>query len=160
MTLSTLFHDAVYDPKSRTNEEDSAALYRTFASELDDATASRVFDHDRVEQYILATRHLNNSSVLSTNDIFLKLFIDADMAVLGKCNSAYDVYSGLIREEYKYVQRDVYCEKRSQVLSSFLCETSIFQTKVMKNAFEAQSRSNLQREIELLSQGIIPGEIM
>jgi predicted metal-dependent HD superfamily phosphohydrolase len=104
MTLSVLFHDAVYDPKSSTNEEDSAALYRTFASELSHAIISAMdssattttsttstlaslpshfFDYDRVGHYILATKH-HNSILVSTNDICLKLFLDADMAVLEK----------------------------------------------------------------------------
>ena len=169
MILSIFFHDAIYDPKSSINEEDSAALYRTFASEITCAIATMnsipattnfpclsSFDHGRVEQYILATKQHN---VPPCADICLKLFVDVDMAVLGKDEGAYEAYAKLIREEYIHVERNVYCEKRSQVLSSFVDnEKPIFASKVMRDAFEDKARRNIVREIELLSKGIFPGE--
>lgn len=174
MILATLFHDAIYDPKSNTNEEDSATLYCTFASELSQAMlsgkgqpldfantsgsviTSPYFDFDRVQKYILATKYHN---IASSDDIYLKLFLDADMAVLGKQDIAYDVYAGLIRQEYIHVDRSVYCQKRAEVLLSFLSHDTIFASQIMKDAFEVQARKNLSREIELLSRDIIPGEM-
>jgi predicted metal-dependent HD superfamily phosphohydrolase len=174
MTLAILFHDAIYDPKSDTNEEDSALLFCTFASELTQAIlgvkerippvhslnpftlSSSAFDFDRVKKYILATKYHNTST---TDDPVLEVFLDADMAVLGKAAAAYDVYAGRIRREFIHVDRSLYCRKRAQVLSSFLSNESIFSSPYMKDAFEVQARENLLREINLLLRDIIPGEI-
>ena len=49
-------------------------------------------------------------------------FLDADMAVLGKQPAAYDHYAALIRKEYQHVPHDTYCEKRADILESFLGE--------------------------------------
>jgi predicted metal-dependent HD superfamily phosphohydrolase len=174
MTLAILFHDAIYDPKSDTNEEDSALLFCTFASELTQAIhtvkerlrpvhslnpftlSTSVFHFDRVKKYILATKYHNTST---TDDPVLAVFLDADMAVLGKVAAAYDVYAGRIRREFIHVDRCLYCRKRAQVLSSFLSNESIFSSPYMKDAFEVQARENLLREINLLIRDIIPGEI-
>jgi predicted metal-dependent HD superfamily phosphohydrolase len=172
MTLAILFHDAIYDPKSGTNEEDSAFLFGTFASELSQAMltaaerlppvhsskpfASSLFDFDRVKRYILATKYHNTSI---TDDPLLAIFLDMDMAVLGKVAAAYDVYAGSIRREFSHVDRSLYCRKRAQVLSEFLSNESIFSSQYMKDAFEVQARENLTREIDQLSRDIIPGEI-
>jgi predicted metal-dependent HD superfamily phosphohydrolase len=172
MTLAILFHDAIYDPKSDTNEEDSEFLFGTFASELTQAMliaterlppvhsskpfTSPLFDFDRVKRYILATKYHNTSI---TDDPVLAIFLDTDMAVLGKVAAAYDVYAGSIRREFIHVDRSLYCRKRAQVLSSFLSNKSIFSSQYMKDAFEVQARENLSREIDLLSREIIPGEM-
>ena len=34
LTLSIFFHDAIYNPKSSTNEEDSVALYKNFEADF------------------------------------------------------------------------------------------------------------------------------
>jgi predicted metal-dependent HD superfamily phosphohydrolase len=51
-----------------------------------------------------------------------------------------------------------FIEKRVEVLSSFLIHETIFASRIMKYAFEVQSRKNMTWEIELLSRGIIPSE--
>ena len=42
LTLATFFHDAVYDPKSTTNEKDSAILFQQFCSEWTASVVSSV----------------------------------------------------------------------------------------------------------------------
>ena len=55
---------------------------------------------------------------------------------------------------------NIYCEKRAQVLESFLNDgetnRGIFTTCSMRVAFEDQAVSNLKREIQSLKNGIIP----
>ena len=115
---------------------------------------------------------------------YLKLFLDADMAVLGKESNAYDHYAALIRKEYIHVPHDLYCEKRAEILQSFvtiLLKTVeenkddsdnklhnsdkkvqdkkvryIFASKIMREALERRAVNNLQREIKGLKQGQIP----
>jgi predicted metal-dependent HD superfamily phosphohydrolase len=154
MFLAILFHDAVYDPQSSTNEEDSALLFQEFASEsgLDGAHPSTT---QRVTQFIIATKH---HPVADSNPVDLALFLDVDMAVLGKDPSAYKSYAGLIREEYRHVPRDVYCAKRADVLEAFLGQPRIYGTPLMRQSLERQARDNVRAEIAALRSGIIYGE--
>ena len=235
LIMATFFHDAIYDPKSTTNEKDSATLFRQFCQEWIEAsetttntscttsptTAAAVQPQQAslssscsplppepnliisnviqevITTYILATeKHavlpieiptsLNQLSyscgddeenrgtpTLSSNCIteedlsmfmsYQDLFLDIDMSVLGKELSAYLAYANCIRKEYNFVPHDVYCEKRSEILQSFLSNNSgdnndncIYKTHVMRAALEDRARDNLQQEINLLKQKKIP----
>jgi predicted metal-dependent HD superfamily phosphohydrolase len=152
LLYSTFFHDAIYDGKSSTNEEDSAALFRDFARDvaLPSPIARAVVD------FIIATKtHVASDS--NEPDAVLGLFLDLDMAVLGKRKDAYMLYAGLIRKEYGFVDTKVYCEKRADVLAGFLLQPKIFSTQPFFDALEARARENLREEIGLLQQGRIPG---
>lgn len=126
VTLAAFFHDAIYDPKSATNEKDSADLFLEFASELDGALARRgarcAGMVDRVEECVIATAtHVASANeARGANDTLLATFLDADMSVLGRDAAKYDEYAGCIRREYRFVERSVYCEKRAGILESFL----------------------------------------
>lgn len=151
LVLTIFFHDVIYDPKSSTNEEDSASLFEEFWNESrqdNDEVKSRVV------RYILATKQ----HTATNDDACAQLLLDIDMAVLGKQKEAYWEYASLIRNEYSFVEHDVYCEKRAHVLKGFL-QQPIFGTVSMKEALEEQARENLKAEIESLERGEIPGEI-
>jgi predicted metal-dependent HD superfamily phosphohydrolase len=151
--LSTFFHDAVYDVHSGTNEEDSAKLFESFCDEIGlDASNSSL--RLLVVDYILATK---KHEVVADNPLAQRLFLDLDITVLGKEWQAYCQYAALIRKEYSYVGKPVYCEKRADILESFLLNP-IYGTQVMRQAFEDQARSNLRQEIKSLRNGVIPGE--
>lgn len=157
LTMAVFFHDAVYDPKSTTNEEDSADLYDGFVRDARDARGTAVddrsFPHVDVRRIILATK----SHALPPDDdgTPTRVLLDADMAVLGKRPHAYDAYARAVRREYAFVERATYCEKRADVLSGFLDEDkgSLFATPEMRDVLEAQARLNLRREIALLRAG-------
>lgn len=154
IVLSIFFHDAVYDPQSPTNEEDSALLFQEFAKEsgLD---VSHPDVAQQVTQFIIATKR---HQVTDSNPTDLALFLDIDMSVLGKDPDAYRSYAGLIRREYMYVPRDVYCAKRADVLEAFLDQPRIYGTPLMRQTLEKQARDNLRAEIAALRGGIIYGE--
>lgn len=154
MILAVFFHDAIYDAKSATNEEDSANLFREFCEDMqcgDEEIASNVIN------YILATK----SHIIPKDDCDpnIALFLDIDMAVLGKDEPAYLHYASLIRQEYIFVDRSIYCEKRADILSTFLAARHIFVSILMRKALESKARENLSTEIELLKAGVIPGEV-
>jgi predicted metal-dependent HD superfamily phosphohydrolase len=149
--FSIFFHDAIYDVRSGTNEEDSAVLFQNFADEMGMDSEVPCL-RSKVVDYILATKkHL----VSEENPLALSLFLDMDMAVLGKEKKAYLHYAALIRKEYSYVPLEVYCEKRADTLESFL-RKPIFGTRVMFTSFEEKARENLQDEIDSLRRGVIP----
>jgi predicted metal-dependent HD superfamily phosphohydrolase len=154
IVLSIFFHDSVYDARSGTNEEDSALLFESFADEWAISKTSETLK-SKVIEYILATK---KHHVSYENPEPLALFLDLDMAVLGKEEAAYQAYAGLIRKEYEYVPRDIYCQKRGDVLEAFLQHESIYGTDIVGRAFEERARSNIRSEIELLRHGIVPVE--
>jgi predicted metal-dependent HD superfamily phosphohydrolase len=152
IVLSTFFHDAVYDGRSGTNEEDSAVLFQTFAEEMGLDSTSSLWS--KVVDYILATK---KHVVSNENPPALSLFLDLDMAVLGKEAAAYRQYAAFIRKEYSFVSHEEYCEKRADILQGFLLQP-IYGTRVMKQTFKDQARENLRNEIDSLRKGIVPGD--
>jgi predicted metal-dependent HD superfamily phosphohydrolase len=155
LVLATFFHDAIYNVHSGTNEEDSAVLFQQFVQELREGGVAIARDlEDTVVQMILATQ---KHQVSSEHDPLLALFLDLDMAVLGKEATAYDQYAQLIRREYQHVPHDTYCEKRAEILEEFLKQPQIYGTETLLVALEQRARDNLQREIECLRRGEIPG---
>lgn len=190
--IATFFHDAVYDPTSSSNEEDSVRLFQSFSEELtNDCAITPCLDLvlSWVSKYILATKSHNprdtSISQIKINagasfeaklayhlSLHLRAFLDADMSVLAKDSNAYKTYAGLIRKEYEFVVRDTYCQKRAEILRSFIGlrriedndvvdETKhIFGTDAMKAWFEQKARQNLLEEIHMLERGVIPCEEM
>jgi predicted metal-dependent HD superfamily phosphohydrolase len=147
--LSIFFHDAIYDPTSTKNEEDSAVLFESFANDCKMIKSLQV----KVSTFILATKAHKISDDNSTS---LALFLDLDMAVLGKEEHAYLAYAALIRKEFNFVPHETYCEKRAEVLETFLKNTAIYGTMIMRRALEQRARSNVRKEIALLRKGTIP----
>lgn len=164
---SIFFHDAIYNAKSATNEEDSAALFREFAKDLSEAvddspTISSKEIVKIVDKFIIATKsHVLDEDMNDMQIEFLKIFLDADMAVLGKPSDAYNYYAAMIRKEYEHVPRDVYCSKRAEILESFVGkigqkEKAVFTNKYMLESLENRAVENLKNEISILKSGRIP----
>ena len=168
LELSVFFHDSVYDATSSTNEEDSAKLFLSFVAELTSQTDWWVFK--TVERFIIATKthSVDGLEITEAKKVFLHLFLDADMSVLGKDPQAYDHYASLIRLEYLHVPHGLYCEKRAEILRSFIgsvkkaegssesTSKTVYLTSSMRDAVEERAIANLQREIGSLERGIIP----
>ncbi len=178
LDLSVFFHDAVYNAKSSTNEEDSAILFQSFVTDFHLTTDEKCdcWIAQTVKRFILATKshNVDNLDLAETEEMYLHLFLDADMSVLGKDPQAYDHYASLIRYEYVHVPEQIYCEKRAEILRSFIgsvkkdtgtggegsttCPASktVYLNESLRDALEDRAICNLQREIESLEKGIIP----
>jgi len=167
LKLATFFHDAIYDPKSKTNERDSAALFEEFwDSEGVPDSLFRAFGilparipmqetlYKITKTLILSTK---KHQVLNADfESLQQLFLDLDMAVLGKYTTrAYLDYAAAIRQEYSHLPAEVYCNRRAAFLSNLLQER-IFRTSVFQREMEDHARRNLQAEVELLREGKIP----
>lgn len=148
--LAIFFHDIVYDPKSATNEEDSADLYRRFAAEvgLPDSTSTTV------SLWILWTKA--HAAPAGTAEDAL-LFLDFDMAILSKPWKSYYLYAAQVRQEYEFIPEEVYRVKRPEYFRRQLSDTShrFYLSKGLAH-FEERARRNLARECELLNAGEIP----
>lgn len=155
---AALYHDAVYDPRSTSNEAASARLAervlagteewdaarRGTVAELIRSTAHGVTGADRPDTTDLATRAADDPVVATA------ILNDADLAVLGAEPSAYETYRRGVRAEYAHVDDKAWRRGRSQVLNGLLGRPSIFATSTMLAEREARARANLTAELAML----------
>jgi predicted metal-dependent HD superfamily phosphohydrolase len=140
--FSIWFHDVIYNTKRDDNEEESARLASEMLGKLYVNTETIKF----VRDLVLATKgHSGNN--LSGD---AKLFLDADLAILGMSEEIYIKYSKAIREEYSWVPELMYRRSRKKILESFMSRERIYVTDELKERFEKQARKNITGEIKLL----------
>jgi len=107
--LAAVFHDIIYDPRSGTNEEDSAAYF------LQSAKNSGL-THDQKEhirQLILDTKTHQPTVPYSAE------FIKADLSVFDASFDKLIAYEKQIFKEFQFVDYKVYKQKRIEVLQHF-----------------------------------------
>jgi predicted metal-dependent HD superfamily phosphohydrolase len=141
--LAVWFHDAIYEPKSKTNEIESAALAVKSLSEL----KVPKIKIEKVEKMILATQK-HDAAALDEDG---ELFLDLDLSILGTTPSIYQKYAQAIRREYSFVPENLYREKRREVLRHFLQREFIYYTVEMREFYEEAAQINIANEIEELS---------
>ncbi len=133
---SIWFHDAIYDPRARDNEERSAAWACQVAAE---AGLPADFQ-SAVKEMILATKHLGPPA--NHDD---ELMVDIDLAILGQPAAKFDAYDAAIRLEYAHVPEEEYRAGRAKVLRSFLTRPHIYFTAPFRGRYEGMARANLAR---------------
>jgi predicted metal-dependent HD superfamily phosphohydrolase len=141
--LAIWWHDAVYDPQARDNEERSCDLAGEHLVRLGAPT-------ELIEQtceIILVTRNHWNGPSLGDGDYFL----DADIAILGAMPVVYDAYAANVRQEYAFAPDDLYRTGRSAFLNSALARPRLFRTGAFESTYAAQARANMQRELATLA---------
>lgn len=135
------FHDAVYDTRSKDNEERSAELARKVlrSASLSDSMANLIAD------LILVTKHSAPPVTLSE-----KILVDIDLSILGQNRLGFGEYERQIRSEYSWVPEDAFAKGRSAILSSFLSRPRIYSTDFFYGKYEKTARENLARSISQL----------
>ncbi len=143
LTFAIWFHDSVYEPKSKTNEEDSAVLARRACQRLGfpEAFASEV------SAFILVTRHTAAATGLPPD---MQVMVDLDLAILGRIEKEFLAYEDQIRQEYSWVSPAEYATGRTSVLRSFLDRPAIYATPYFHGKYEAAARRNLTVSIDAL----------
>jgi predicted metal-dependent HD superfamily phosphohydrolase len=144
VALAMLFHDVIYDPRRRDNEEQSAALARGRLSLLG-------FPNEvvaKVEHYIRATKHAQD---FETNDHDLSLLLDLDLSTLAAAPAEYRVYADAIRREYGDVPNELYRPARRRVLEAFLARERIYRTDDLHRLWEERARANITAEMATLA---------
>jgi predicted metal-dependent HD superfamily phosphohydrolase len=132
------FHDVIYDRRGA-NEERSADLAHEALVDLHFPRTSI----DRVTKMILATRDHDPGDLPEE----ARLFLDADLAILGSPRERYREYAEAIRFEYFWVPDDVFRAARDGVLRQFLANPFIYRTEAMRQRFEDQARDNIAWEL-------------
>jgi predicted metal-dependent HD superfamily phosphohydrolase len=138
LRFAAWFHDAVYDPRAGDNEEKSASLAENVLDSLEVPKAVR----SETARLILLTK----THLAGADDLAGQVLVDADLAILGAAEEAYDCYAGAIRREYAWVSEEQYRTGRCQVLERFLQRPRIYATKEAFERWEEQARRNLRRE--------------
>lgn len=133
--LALWFHDAVYDPQGKANEERSAD--RAVEALAQAGADSEV--QERVRALIMATCH---DAVPVDDDA--RLLVDIDLAILGADAARFAEYDAQVRAEYRWVPDQIYKAKRREVLAGFLARPAIYGTTRFRDRFEARAREHLQ----------------
>ena len=133
------FHDLIYDRRGA-NEERSADVA---AEALVDLRFPRE-SVDFVTKMILATRDHDPGDLPAD----ARLFLDADLAILGSPPETYRRYAEAIRFEYSWVAEELFRAARDGVLRDFLARPRLYVTDAMQERFAAQARANLTWELD------------
>jgi predicted metal-dependent HD superfamily phosphohydrolase len=121
VALAIWYHDVVYKPGAKDNEERSAA--RACAELL--ALRLKPESVDRISAMVLATKHHKANSAQNPDE---QVLIDIDLAVLGAEPERFAEYSRQIRAEYAYVPWKEYVSVRRKVLQHFAQLTPLMHT--------------------------------
>jgi predicted metal-dependent HD superfamily phosphohydrolase len=137
--FSLYYHDIVYNPLRKDNEEKSAELAGQRLVQLGvDAPAIVA-----CREQILATKAHDIRLSPDTN-----YFTDADLSILGAEAAVYDAYARDVRKEYAIYPDIVYKPGRKKVLEHFLAMKRIYKTDHFFGRLEQKARENLRRELE------------
>jgi predicted metal-dependent HD superfamily phosphohydrolase len=140
-----LWHDAVYDPGHRDNEERSAALAlfelrRCGVSEQDSTEVARLIQ--------LTERHRSDPG-----DRLGRLIVSIDLAILGSDPERYRQYASDVRREYAHVPDQLYRTGRTMVLQRLLEIEPLFPDPDFERRLGEQARRNMEAEIRTLAEG-------
>lgn len=139
--MALWFHDAVYDPRSATNEEDSARL----AEECLTGAGVAAVKVGQISRLILATKTHQAGGRTDT-----ALLLDIDLAILGQKPARFWQYEEAIRSEYAWVPEETFRAKRAEILRGFLQRPFLYQTPPFRARYEAAARTNLAAAITRL----------
>ena len=140
-----LWHDAVYDPGQRNNEQRSAELA------LADLSGCGIPHDDAAEVarlILLTERHRADAG-----DRLGALMVSIDLAILGSDPDRYREYAADVRLEYDHVPDQLWRTGRSAVLERLLEADPLFPDPELRERLEPQARSNIKEELRQLSEG-------
>lgn len=141
--LALWWHDAIYDPTAKDNEEQSADLARNHLALLSAPTDLI----DEVAAIILMTKNHWEGGSAGDGDYFL----DADIAILGAPPAIYDAYTTGVRQEYAWAPEPAFRVGRAAFLTKALTWPRLFRTDVFEAGYATQARANMQRELADIS---------
>ena len=145
--MALYWHDAVYDPTSKTNEADSA---ERMLSEMRGRVAPEVLRW--AETIVRATvNHRVPDDAGPELAADCALFLDMDLAILGAAPEAFDAYDAAIRQEYAAIPDLLYLPGRKTIMAGFLKRERLYLTDTFHRTHDAPARANLRRLIGRLT---------
>lgn len=142
--LALWYHDAIYDPHARDNEERSAHLAEELAAAagLPRSTIHRAGDLIRVSTHRRAPTDPDG-----------RLFADVDLSILGQPPKRFAEYEKEVRREYEWVPEADFRMLRAEILETFLERFRIYTTPHFVDKYEKQARENVTASVLVLRGG-------
>ncbi|HEY8093101.1 MAG TPA: hypothetical protein VID93_04940 [Acidimicrobiales bacterium] len=138
--LALFFHDAIYDPRSTTNEAASATLARAVLAPLG-LPRTRT---DTVKRLILST--VDHQPPAGCHAGSAAVVLDADLAILSAEPAQYAAYVAGVRAEYGHVDQSGWRSGRAAVLQRLLDRPILYRSAPMAGR-EGRARANLAAEL-------------
>ena len=149
--LAAWFHDAVYEGAPGEDERRSEQLAGT---SLEPLVAAGLLSPDELQMVRLlvratATHELPESAELPAgyDPVDIKLFLDADMAILAADSARYRRYLRGVRSEYSHFDDEAFRTGRTTFLRSILGRERIFLSEQALKLWEEPARANLRAEL-------------
>lgn len=144
-----LLHDAIYEPRRKDNESQSAALAAEMLKGIvPEATLGRSL------RLIEATAHHDIPADLPADEVAdMAMFLDMDLSILGAAPEIFDAYEAGVRHEYREVPEEAFRAGRAAILEGFLVRDALYFSGWGRERFEAAARENLARSIAKLRAG-------
>lgn len=139
------FHDVVYNTKALDNEEKSARWAKAILQQggVENKVSQRIYN------LILATEHKQTPQ---SNDE--KLLVDIDLAILASTSERFAQYQQQIRKEYIWVPKELYQQKRCEILKNFYNRATLYYCAEIRTDLESQAQLNLSFLTTHIEQGI------
>jgi predicted metal-dependent HD superfamily phosphohydrolase len=152
LKFALMYHDYVYIPKFKRNEEASSLKAEQDAKEL----GLSKDDLSVISHGIAATTHKIQTYTMINLKRFVhnplyedsKYIMDIDLCILGKDLEEFIAYENNIRKEYWFVDNEVFHEKRKEVLKSFCNRETIYSSKYFQKKYEKKALKNITYSIE------------
>jgi predicted metal-dependent HD superfamily phosphohydrolase len=135
--LALWYHDAIYDVRSGSNEQDSAVLAESELALLKLSVHVRM----AIARLIMITKY---PAIPTSHDE--AIVHDADLVILRAPREVYRRYVDQVRAEYSFVSDDDWVVGRRRVMEGFLNAEYIFHTKTA-TAEEHIARANITSEL-------------
>ncbi|MDD4937871.1 MAG: hypothetical protein PHX34_02520 [Candidatus Shapirobacteria bacterium] len=136
VALAIWFHDYIYDPSQKDNEEKSAQ--NAFNTITKNGLSSDFAN--TVSSLILSTKHINPS--FNSDEQYLN---DIDMTILGQTPDIFNIFDQKIEIEFRQIYpKDVYLGGRIKFFEAVLNRQNIFFTDFFKNKYQDTARQNIQ----------------
>jgi predicted metal-dependent HD superfamily phosphohydrolase len=144
--MALWFHDAIYDPSAKDNEQRSAELFvQRTGDGFETDFVETVFDH------IMATEH-----VIPPEPFDGQLITDIDLSAIGLPWEEFQRDSNAIRREFAHLSDAQYHPPHAQFLRALLARPSVYYTDFFRERYEQPARANMERYLDELSDaGII-----
>lgn len=136
--LAAWYHDAIYDPRSETNEADSAELAAESLTALGLGEIA-----GRVSDLIMLTAGHHDAP-----DEQAALLLDADLAILGQPPAIYLRYVNGVRHEFAHIDDDGFRSGRAAILNDLLQRDALYRHPAFTH-LEKPARANLAAELSL-----------
>lgn len=139
LRMALIYHDIIYDVRSKTNEAESAAHARIQMLVM----GFQKSDIDEVSRLILLTANHKGDPA----DVIGSIMIDTDMHVFAEPDAVYAKYAADIRKEYEPAfGRDAYMAGRRHFLSTVDPEAIFVTSEMNTENVRSQSAWNVAEE--------------